>query len=190
MLRVVIAMRVHEGFSGVVTAYVVPKNAPRTCNRVICSIKALSLHRRIREPIGSLPFSHLAISGDFLACDVHQWLLSCLPDMPKYAPGSDTKLVYESAMFKTQVIISYEDSSIKLSSDNVCALSILRDTITRCARCPVAACPAYLLSRGVWIDRSWLHAWMQLPPIDAAGSVPPSHLDARTLNAAALCVCC
>lgn len=132
MLRVVIAFRVEEGFSGTISAFVVPKNAPKTCNRITCPIYTLSLHHRIREPDPSRPFAQFAISGDFLAADVHQWLLNCLPDLPKHVPGTDAKLVYESAVLKTQVVITYQDNGVKVSSDNVCALMILRDTITRC----------------------------------------------------------
>jgi hypothetical protein len=135
MQRVVIAMRVSEGHSGVVHAYVVPKNAPKTTNRITCYIQTLSLHHRVRDVQQGLPMSHLDISGDFSASDVRQWLVKCLPDLPKYVRGHEAKLVYESAMLQTQVVITYRDGAIQVASDNVCALAILRETVMGCVSC-------------------------------------------------------
>jgi hypothetical protein len=131
MLRVAICMHVREGTAGVLSAYVVPKNAPKTCSRIQCFIKTLSQHRRIREPNNSLPFSQLDISGDFRASDAHQWLLNSLPELPKPSPALDVRLAFESTSLKTQVAVMYGDGNIRLLSDNICAVAALRDSITR-----------------------------------------------------------
>lgn len=140
MLRVAIPMRVREGTSGTVTAYVVPKNAPKTCSRVVCPLHTLCLHHRVRAADDSAPCSTLQISGDFSAADARQWLRSCLPDMPKVTPGAAPPLVYESASFGTQVMVAHSEGRIMASSDNLCALAALRDSITRCAGLHLLSC--------------------------------------------------
>jgi hypothetical protein len=132
MQRVSIAMRVPEGQSGTVFAYIVPKNAPKTCNRIVCAIQALSLHERIRVADSSRPFAHIDVSGDFLASDGQQWLASCLADLPKQQAGQEAALVYQSTVLQTQVVVTCRDGAMRLSSDNPCALAMLRDTIMRC----------------------------------------------------------
>lgn len=134
MLRVAIPMRVREGTPCTVTAYVVPKNAPKTCSRVVCLLHTLCLHRRARTADDTVPRSELEVTGDFSAAHARQWLLSCLPDMPKASLGVAPPLVYESASFGTQVSVTHGDGSIIASSDNPCALAALRESITRCGQ--------------------------------------------------------
>jgi hypothetical protein len=134
MQRVCVAMRVEEGQAGTILAYIVPKNPPKTCKRINCNLQALSLHYRIRDASAGLPLAQLDISGDFLTADVHQWLACCLPDLPKQMHGQDIQLAYESAVHQTQVTVQARDGSLRLASDNVCSLAILRDVLMRCAR--------------------------------------------------------
>lgn len=125
-------MRIREGHRGTVSAFVVPKSAPKTCEVIQHQIKSLCLHRRISIPEVHRPYSHLEISGDFPVAEMHRWVSSCLPEMPKYVPGDQVKLVFEGALLKTQLIVTYSNGSAKLSSDNPCTLAVLRDDITRC----------------------------------------------------------
>lgn len=143
MQRVAIFVRVPEGTSGSITAYVMPKNPPKTCNRIVCHVHALSMHQRIRALDSSLPLAHLDISGDFLASDAHQWLSSCLPDMPALASmGQEAIQAYESTALGTQLAVSYRDGALRLSSDNPCALAMAREVVMRCDG---------------FLDRFWCH---------------------------------
>jgi Bardet-Biedl syndrome 7 protein len=129
-----ISMQAREGMSGQVCAYVVPKNAPKTCSRIMHTITALCMHQRVLQRESSKGHgSVLDMKGDFSASDMHQWLLWCLPEMPTRLQGQSASLNYQSARIGTQLHVMYEGSRLEALSDNICTLSMLRDSLVQYA---------------------------------------------------------
>ena len=135
MQRVVVAIRLTEGHAGTVHAYVVPKNAPKVCQRISYAMPLLPLHQRIMQLDTARPFSQLDVTGDFSASDAHQWLAACLPNLPEQlgAGSSTVTVMFESGELQTQLAVAYRDASVQVASDNVCTLTLMREHLIRCA---------------------------------------------------------
>ena len=135
MQRVVVAMCLSEGQAGTVHAYVMPRNAPKVCQRITYSMPLLPLHQRIMQLDTARPFSQVDVTGDFSASDAHQWLAACLPSLPEHlgAGTSAVTVMFESGQLQTQLAVAYRDGSVQMASDNVCTLALLRNSLVRCA---------------------------------------------------------
>lgn len=133
MPRVMVSLKIQEGQTGTISAYVISRGTAKTSSVVSYPVMSLCLHHRIREADPDRALGTLEISGDFRSADMHAWLLAILPDTPHQRQEGDMRLVYESAALKTQLAVTYNDNSARFQSDNPCALSLLRTALTKYA---------------------------------------------------------
>eukprot|EP00892_Ulva_mutabilis_P000350 jgi/Ulvmu1/10315/UM060_0117.1 len=131
MSRVVVLMRIPEGQAGTVSAYVVPRAAPKTSAAVTHSVHALCMHHRVHAQEVGGTYGHVDVTGDFSMHEMHAWLSSILPDMPRHSAEAEVRLAYRSAALGTHVVATYRDGSARFASDNAAALSLLRAALTR-----------------------------------------------------------
>jgi hypothetical protein len=131
MPHVTVGMKIQEGQTGKLSAYVISRGTSKTSSVVSYPVLTLCLHRRIRELDPDRALGSLEISGDFSSVDMHSWLRTILPDTPQQRQDGDVRLVYESAALKTQLVVTFNDSNARFQSDNPCTLSLLRAAITK-----------------------------------------------------------
>jgi hypothetical protein len=131
MPQVTVSLKVQEGQTGKLSAYVISRGTTKTSSVVSYPILTLCLHRRIREPDRGRELGTLEISGDFSSVDMHAWLRAILPDAPQQRQDGDVRLVYESAALQTQLVVVYSDNSARFQSDSPCTLALLRAALTK-----------------------------------------------------------
>ena len=160
-------MRIPEGQAGTVSAYVVPRAAPKTSAAVTYPVHTLSMHHRVHTPESGRADGHLDVSGDFSAPDMHAWLSSVLPDMPRAAAGAEARLSYRSAALGTHVAASFHSGSARFASDSAATLAMLRAALTRCGACWAGvtsrrACGHRGMPALHSAARGWLALWLAL----------------------------
>ena len=132
--RVQILMRLTEGLGGSLTAYIIPRMAPKSGTSLTYRIKPLCLHARAQAGPDDerRPMSELRITGGFSLLEIHTWVGGCLPDVAARPPVEDAvALTYRSALLGSLLQARYRAGECRFLSDSVSALSILRDAITR-----------------------------------------------------------
>ena len=133
--RMEIKIRTVEGQHGTLSAYVIPKLQPKSCQKLELRIKPLSLHEKVHREVveGELrdrPLSTLSITGSFTLSDAHSWVTFCLPDVSnKLAPASDGPqlLYFRSTFLRTVLVCEYEKGKASFKSDSATAISILKE---------------------------------------------------------------
>lgn len=136
MSRVVVLMRIPEGQAGEVSAYVVPRAAPKTSAAVTYPVHTLCMHHRMHAPDDARAYGRVDVTGDFRAHDMHAWLSGILPDVPRRVAEAEARMAYRSAALGTHVLVTFRDGSARLESDSAAALAMLRGALTRCAAVP------------------------------------------------------
>jgi Bardet-Biedl syndrome 7 protein len=130
--RIEIKLATTEGVSGTLRAYVIPRLTPKTSQMASYAIKPLSLHQRLREvDTAGLPLSTLTFSGSFSVTDAHVWLVMCLPDVPDRILSETVTYHFQSAFLGTVLIVECRKGLASFRSDNVSALAVLKDCVTR-----------------------------------------------------------
>ena len=138
--RLSLSLRCLEGDSGLLSCYVVPKTgmnplASKTSNKVLIAIKPLCLHERQPERLhadADPALSCLTLSGQFSLAEAHTWLTLCLPDIPPHTPSvSSSDLYYQNVYSHGLLYIRYGKGQLQLDSDNLSALLIIKEVISR-----------------------------------------------------------
>ena len=147
--NVSVSFRTHEGEAATIQIYVLPRASPRTAQLRLISIKPLALHHRVGEgdvPLGEIPLSTIRISGTFSIKDAHSWALKCLPDVPDMigsagsnnnsatngaSSDSTMSLFFKNEFHHTFLSLKYAKGDIECKSDNLSALAIFKDHVTR-----------------------------------------------------------
>jgi Bardet-Biedl syndrome 7 protein len=142
--RIEIKVRTVEGQHGVLNAYIMPKLAPKTCQRAELRIKPLSLHEKVYKEaiaaeLASRPLSTLTLTGAFSLPDVHAWVQLCLPDVSaKLAPSSGgdaaggTQILYfKSTFLQTILTVEYSKGRCVFRSDSLTSISIVKEVLTK-----------------------------------------------------------
>lgn len=132
MPRVMVSLKIQEGQTGTISAYVISRGTSKTSSAVSYPVRTLCLHHRIRELDGARALGTLEISGDFRSVDMHAWLLAILPDTPQQRQEGGVRLVYESAALQSQLVVVYSDGTAQFQSDSPCTLALLRAALTSC----------------------------------------------------------
>jgi len=98
--RLEIRLRTIEGHYGQIKATVVAKLDPKIGQQLTVDVKPLSLHRKLPgAPAGSgdLALSMVKFVGAFSLHQIHDWISSCLPDVPINLPKLDPSDAAETA---------------------------------------------------------------------------------------------
>ena len=143
--RLQLTIRSSEGDSGMMTVYVVPKQGStaqgaRPCNKVQLALKPLHLHQKAameaeqwEAMAGQL--STLTLTGSFSLAEIHTWLSLCLPGLPPHVPPLQRDecldLYYDNVYTRSPLRVQYKKGHCTLTSDNLSALSTVKDVVSR-----------------------------------------------------------
>jgi Bardet-Biedl syndrome 7 protein len=96
----------------------------------------LNLHTRLQfndSLLLSLPISIIQVSGNFEIDDAMTWLNVCLPDVPIITSEQKLTFGYKSSFLGTLLQLTVTDKQIKIKTDNLSVLAIIKDSISACA---------------------------------------------------------
>ncbi|EFX79859.1 hypothetical protein DAPPUDRAFT_197260 [Daphnia pulex] len=80
----------------------------------------------------STPPSSLTLRGGFSQADAHNWIVSCLPNVPEKVPADEEiHFYFRNDQWQSKLDVQYRRGEIVFLSDNVVALSLCRDFISR-----------------------------------------------------------
>ena len=143
--RLQLCVRSSEGDSGMLTVYVVPKQSStaqgaRPCSKVQLALKPLHLHQK--TALSSEQWSELApnlstltLSGSFSLAEIHTWLSLCLPGLPPHVPvlqrDECVELLYDNVYTRSPLRVAYKKGHCALTSDNLSALSSVKELVSR-----------------------------------------------------------
>ena len=74
--------------------------------------------------------STITLTGPFSKQDIHSWLGGCLPDMPPVSDEVESTHLYRSTFSGLFVACTVSRGKAVLRSENISALTILKDAIT------------------------------------------------------------
>ncbi|GAB5369764.1 hypothetical protein AAMO2058_001433800 [Amorphochlora amoebiformis] len=134
--RVLIKLRTIEGRFGNISVYVIPKANPKTSQRIQIPIKPLSLHQKLEykevvKLLENIPTSGLVITGGFSLAQVHGWVSTVFPAVPTRLKSERVELGYRSCFTGSSIRCNYVKGKAEFESDNVTALSIIKEVISR-----------------------------------------------------------
>lgn len=130
--RLDLKIRMIEGKTGTLTAYVAPTTVPKVAQSCTFKIKPLSLHRRAHNPdLANHILSSVKVTGSFSLAEMHAWISSCLPEMPDRCTEDEISIVFESTFLETILACQYKKGEAHFQSDNICALAVLKEVISR-----------------------------------------------------------
>ncbi|CAM9764264.1 unnamed protein product [Scytosiphon promiscuus] len=135
--RLRLTARTTEGDYGDVRLTVVAKTPPKKSAQVIhFSMKPLSLHHRVHEmhpDLKARPVNALVLRGSFTMQVVHDWLATCLPDVPPRISeeAEDATLNFENVFTGGILTASYRRGAAVLSSDSASTLAIVKELISK-----------------------------------------------------------
>lgn len=144
------SVRTFEGEAGQLVALVVARCSPaRSAQVAKFDIKALSLHRRVHDPMrygenhdedDPTPTSELRFSGNFSAQMFHDWLAGCLPNVtPRLQIASsasskqslDHRLRFRNVYTGATFDCEYADREARIVSDSLSALAIFKEHVAK-----------------------------------------------------------
>lgn len=137
--RITLLIRAPEGLlGGNISFYVVPQETSdtNTCTVIEVPLKPLNQHERISsipaDLVDQLPWSSLRIAGNFSHSEGISWVSNCLPNISQSASdaGPKTVLSFKSCFTQTYLIIEVESRLILVKSDNLSAITIVKDQLT------------------------------------------------------------
>ena len=81
--------------------YIVARQNPKTCQKVVFNIRPLSLHSKIHADeaeaiLKKQPCNTLKITGAFTLSDVHSWVVTCLPNVVPRLSTESAKMSFKS----------------------------------------------------------------------------------------------
>lgn len=134
--RLEVKVRTVEGQHGKISVYIMARQQPKTCQKVVFNIRPLSLHTKIHldeaEQILKIrPTNVLKLSGNFTLNDIHSWVVQCLPSVVTRLSTDSAKLCFKSSFLGTILVCDYRAGEGIFSSDSVTVISILKEVISR-----------------------------------------------------------
>ncbi|KAA6387511.1 MAG: hypothetical protein EZS28_016961, partial [Streblomastix strix] len=75
--------------------------------------------------------NEITITGDFTAIDAHAWLHACLDFVPPRMQNDVGHLEFISAFLGTELIADYKNKELKIRSDNISALAIIKEYVSK-----------------------------------------------------------
>lgn len=123
-------LRTPEGSSGLICALIMCHGAENTGVSLEIPIKSLNLHERCRiVDFASIPHSVLSLSGAFDQQDALLWVSNCLNDVPNNIDGKK-EVCYKNALLGTLLKLSFSEGSLKIASDNLSTIAIMKEQFT------------------------------------------------------------
>jgi len=129
--RFQVRLRTVEGLHGTISCFVLPQTNPKTAHLVTLAVKPLSLHEKITEVPTDIPMNELRLTGNFTVMDMHQWLASCVNELPSRPTDEEMVIAYKSTFVGTFLHGKYAKGYANFRSDSVSAIGVLKDLITR-----------------------------------------------------------
>ena len=133
--RLEVRVRVQEGASGNLTAFVIPQppTTVSTCMNYV--VKPLCLHSKIlpQDIDEATPMNELRITGQFTIAQMHMWISTCMPEISVHAPVSqqEESLHFRNGHLGTVLEIRYRNAEGVFLSDNIMTLGTIRETIAQ-----------------------------------------------------------
>jgi len=138
--RLEVHFRPSEGNAGDVNVIVAARGSPKTAQQCVFYVPPLCLHRRLQTDLttaqaasADVTMSLLTMKGPFSAKQVHSWLFKTLFDVPEILTRTEgtTTLMYEHTYAGTLLIVEYQAGAIALRSQNISALVLARNFLSR-----------------------------------------------------------
>jgi len=130
--RLDLKIRMIEGQQGTLTAYVAPASVPKVAQYTSFRIKPLSLHRRAHNAdLQNHIMSSMSCTGSFSLAEMHGWVSSVLPEMPDRCTEDEVTHIFESTFIETVLVCTYKRGEATFQSDNISALQILKEVVSR-----------------------------------------------------------
>jgi len=141
--RVQLRLRTIEGQYGEVRCTVVANVEPKVGQQVTLEVKPLSLHQQ-RAGGGDLSgasLSSVQFTGSFSLYQVHDWIRTCLPDVPQNPTSAvdsedvegekvTRQLWFENVLTKSVLIVRYCAGLAVIESDSVSTIAIMREVVS------------------------------------------------------------
>ncbi|XP_050436713.1 Bardet-Biedl syndrome 7 protein homolog isoform X2 [Adelges cooleyi] len=122
----------HEGDHGILTVYITPLLQPKSCQVCTFPIKPLLYHQRTYKENNYQPHSFLTLTGGFSLAEAHAWISNCFPGIPdKPAAQENVEYTFVSSLIGTILHCTYSRGSITVKTDNITAISILKDNFSK-----------------------------------------------------------
>ena len=138
--RLQMKVRTTEGEYGEISATIAGASTPHKSAVVVkFPVKPLSLHCRavaLRPDEASRELNTLTLSGNFSINVAHEWVRTCLPEIPPYQPSSNNedepRILFFRNVFTGSILqITYSADLMQLKSDNLTTLAIFKECISR-----------------------------------------------------------
>ncbi|KAI9565490.1 hypothetical protein GHT06_009282 [Daphnia sinensis] len=103
---------------------------------ILKSFPLVCLCRHVRcqpfEWSESTPYGSLTLQGGFSQADAHNWIASCLPNIPDKVPSDEEiHFYFRNDQWQSKLAVHYRRGEIMFLSDNAVVLSYVRDFISR-----------------------------------------------------------
>lgn len=134
--RIQVKIRALEGFRGTLTALVIPKMYPKTCQKIECPIKPLCLHEKVEldalaHETETRPMNSLVLTGGFSISDMHAWVGLCLDNLPPRLTEDSVQALYKSTFVGSVLLLDYRKGHASFKSDSMITIALLKETITK-----------------------------------------------------------
>jgi len=129
--RFQVRLRSVEGLHGTISCFVLPQTNPKTAHLVTLAVKPLALHEKITEVPPDIPMNELRLNGSFSVMDMHQWLGSCVNELPSRPTDEEMVIAYKSTFVGSFLHGKYAKGYAIFRSDSVSTIGVLKDLITR-----------------------------------------------------------
>ncbi|KAE9550140.1 hypothetical protein FO519_006652 [Halicephalobus sp. NKZ332] len=96
-------------------------------------IKPLALHERVHDFDFAKPVNTLTVTGQFTIGEAHEWLTSCVSQIPDRCPVNDEAsfMLRSTENGGTILHATYRDDRAVYKSDSISTIVIMRDMISR-----------------------------------------------------------
>lgn len=130
--RLTIRLRTTEGEYGDIKLFVLAKVSPASAKLTTLRVPPLSLHHRQNED-HKIPdeMSNLRFTGSFTMNQIHEWISTCLPEVPQKLHQDEVNLVFENTFVGSTLCCKYRKGEASFDSDSISALAILKEVITK-----------------------------------------------------------
>ncbi|KAL1110414.1 hypothetical protein AAG570_007945, partial [Ranatra chinensis] len=118
--------------SGTLNVYITPHAQPKVTHIRSYPIKQLGLYTRIHNTDLNRSCNSLTLKGGFSMAEMHSWVSQCLPEIPAKAPINEkVEYYFVSSFIGTILHCSYMKGEAQFKSDDITAISTLKDFLTK-----------------------------------------------------------
>jgi len=132
--RLELRVRTSEGLDGQINVLMVPQSDDSNIAKCLTvPIKPLNLHEKVEQlpsQTKDIGMSSITMSGNFSESELHGWMEKAIPEVPPVV-GDSALLFFKSTFIGSYLSCKLEPGSITIASNNLSALTILKDTITQ-----------------------------------------------------------